>query len=148
MILRAAAEDIAALAELEAELFGRDAWSADSLLGELAAPGRLILVATDDPGSVVGYAVTMTVSDVADLLRIAVAGDHQRQGLASDLLDACLRAASADGVRRLLLEVSAANDGAIEFYRAHQFVTIDRRSGYYRDGSDALVMERLVPAPG
>jgi [ribosomal protein S18]-alanine N-acetyltransferase len=147
VILRAAEEDVSALADLEHGLFGVDAWSADSWRQELAAPTRVVLVATNDLGTVVGYAVTLTVGDVADLLRIAVAADHQRRGLASDLLDACLRAATADGVRRLLLEVSAANGAAIEFYRAHQFVTIDRRVGYYRDGSDALVMERQVPLP-
>lgn len=148
MILRAAEEDLTALAELEVALFGVDAWTAESLRAELTAPGRLVLVATSEVGAVVGYAVTMMVEDVADLLRIGVAEDHQRSGVASDLLAACLRAATADGVRRLLLEVSAANEGAINFYRAHQFVTIDRRRAYYRDGSDAVIMERLVPPPG
>lgn len=144
MILRAAAEDVSVLARLEKALFGDEAWSETSVQAELAAPGRLVLVANNDVGAVVGFAVTLTVGDVADLLRIGVATDHQRQGIASDLLDACVKAASADGVRRVMLEVSATNAIAIEFYRAHQFVTIDRRIAYYRDGSDAIVMQRLL----
>ena len=145
MILRAAAEDLSALVGLEAELFGADAWSEGSLVAELAGPGRLVLVLTSEVGAVVGYAVTLVVGDVADLLRIGVHPAHQRQGLASDLLDEARREAEREGATRMLLEVRAGNATAIEFYRSHQFVTIARRPAYYRDGTDALVMQRPLP---
>lgn len=147
MILRANGEDLSALVRLEAELFGAEAWSEASLAAELAGPGRLVLVVTSEVGAVVGYVVTLVVGDVADLLRIAVHPAHQRQGLASDLLDEARGEAAREGATRMLLEVSAANFQAIEFYRAHQFVTIDRRSAYYRDGTDALIMQRPLPDP-
>lgn len=145
MILRATTEDLSALVRLETDLFGADAWSEASLLPELTAPGRLVLVLTGEVGSVVGYAVTLVVGDVADLLRIGVHPAHRRQGLASDLLEEARREAARDGATRMLLEVSADNVAAIEFYRAHQFVTIDRRPAYYRDGTDALIMQRPLP---
>ena len=47
----------------------------------------------------------------------------------------------------MLLEVSAANAGAIAFYEAHGFARIDVRRRYYRDGSDAVVMLREL-GPG
>lgn len=145
MILRAADEDLSAVLQIERSLFGSEAWSEQSMAAELVSPGHLMLVANDDVGAVVGYAATLVSGDVADLLRIGVAVEYQRQGIASDLLDECVRAVRAEGATRLLLEVSSSNAGAVEFYRAHQFVTIDRRASYYRDGSDALVMERLLP---
>jgi ribosomal protein S18 acetylase RimI-like enzyme len=43
---------------------------------------------------------------------------------------------------RVLLEVSARNDGALAFYATEGFTEIDRRPAYYRDGSDAVVMQR------
>ncbi|QCX28364.1 ribosomal protein S18-alanine N-acetyltransferase [Nocardioides jishulii] len=139
-------EDLPALAALEEEAFGADAWSA-ATLGELvSAAGRRLLVAERD-GEVVGYVLTALAGDFADLLRIAVAASARREGVASMLVDAAVLAAAADGADRMLLEVSEANAGAQAFYRRRGFTEIDRRPGYYRDGSAALVMLRELPAP-
>ena len=44
----------------------------------------------------------------------------------------------------MLLEVSARNTGALAFYGAEGFTEIARRRRYYRDGADAVVMERAT----
>ena len=93
----------------------------------------------------VGYVVTMHLgahADVVDLHRIAVDPDHRRRGLGHALLAAAIEA-SGPG-RRMLLEVSAANAEALEFYATEGFTEITRRPRYYRDGSDAVVMERML----
>ena len=131
--------DVAAVVSLETELFGVDAWSEGSVAEELSGPGRLALVA-EDGGTVVGYAVVLLGDDLVDLQRIAVAASHRRTGLASRLLGDLQSAARARGANRMLLEVSAANEGALAFYAAHGFVEIDRRRRYYRDGTDAVVL--------
>jgi ribosomal-protein-alanine N-acetyltransferase len=82
-----------------------------------------------------------------DLHRIAVDSDYRRKGLARALLDEVRHAARSEGATRMLLEVSAANHGAVAFYAAEGLVEIDRRRGYYRDGSDALVLQGPVGAP-
>ncbi len=136
MRLRPATEDdVAAVTVLEADLFGVDAWSEESVREELTGLRRVAVVACDpDP---VGYAVVLASGDVADLQRIAVRPSHRRRGLARELL----AAVAPDGMR-LLLEVSAANDAALAFYAAEGFEAIDRRRRYYRDGSDAVVLAR------
>lgn len=139
-------EDLPALAALEQEAFGADAWSATTLGELVSAAGRRLLVAERD-GAVVGYALTALAGDFADLLRIAVAVDARRTGLASELVAAAGRASAGDGADRMLLEVSEANTGAHAFYLRAGFAEIDRRPGYYRDGSAALVMLRELPAP-
>ena len=135
MIVRAATgDDVAAVHALERLLFGADAWSEQSVREELTGPRRRAVVACDP--DLVGYAVTLDVGDVTDLQRVAVHPTRQREGMARALL----AAVAPDG--DLLLEVSAANAPARQFYAAEGFVEIDRRRRYYRDGSDALVLRR------
>ena len=137
-------DDVAAVTALEAEVFGPDAWSAESVHEELTGERRHAVVAVsasgDGSGEVVGYAVTLRSDDVLDLQRIAVAPAHRRSGLARQLLDAVRSAGPAAGAHRMLLEVSDGNAAALAFYVAEGFVQIDRRPRYYRDGSDALVL--------
>lgn len=140
MIRPATESDIPVLLELEEALFGADAWSAEQLRQELTGPGRRFLV-TDELS---GYVVTMTAGDLVDLLRIAVHPQTRREGIASRLLEAALE--GTENASRMLLEVSVANSPAVSFYAARQFSVIDVRPHYYRDGSEALVMCRWLPA--
>ncbi|HEX6247477.1 MAG TPA: ribosomal protein S18-alanine N-acetyltransferase [Nocardioidaceae bacterium] len=133
--------DAPALAALEAVLFGLDAWSEAPVLEEIVGPGRRALVAVEGE-EVLGYVVTRSTGEVADLQRIAVRPDQQRRGLAHRLLGEALALAREDGVERVLLEVSTTNSGALRFYAAEGFEVVDRRRRYYRDGSDAVVMGR------
>ena len=145
VVLRdASPDDAPAVADLEQRLFGDEAWPPTVVEGALA--GRTAVLAEVD-GELAGYAVLGVAGDVADLERIAVAVSHRRTGLATALLDAIRARALADGAQRLLLEVSEANAGARAFYTAQGSVELGRRSRYYRDGSDAVVLQLpLVPA--
>ena len=91
-----------------------------------------------------GHATASVVADIAELQRIAVDPAHRRTGLASELLDAVVVLAHDGGADRLLLEVREDNHGAIAFYAARDFVEVDRRRRYYRDGTTAVVMRRAL----
>ena len=137
--------DIAAVARLEAECLGADAWSPwlveQGIRGQL--PTVQYVVAEVDR-QVVGYAVASIVAEIAELQRIAVAESHRRTGLAGEMLAAIITRARAGLADRLLLEVREDNEAAIAFYEGHGFVEIDRRRRYYRDGATASVMRRDV----
>lgn len=139
MIRPATGDDLDALAGLEAELFGADAWSADSVASELCAAGRLVTVAEQD-GRVVAYAITILAGDVADLARIGVRPGAQRSGIGRALLGHAVGAARTAGADRMLLEVSGANAAALGLYARAGFTQVDVRPGYYRDSSDALIL--------
>jgi len=144
VLLRSATgADVAAVRALEEELFGADAWSAAGITDALLGADRHAVVAELDD-VVAGYAVTRVAGDVADLERIAVHPAYRRAGLASALLDAVRDRAREAAAERLLLEVSEANSGARDFYAAHGAVELDRRRRYYRDASDALVLQLPV----
>ncbi len=131
------------MAALERSTFGVDAWSLPTVLSELGGEDRFTVVAIVD-GAMVGYAITMRAGDVVDLLRIAVHPSHQRQGIAHALLAATLDRARSDRADRMLLEVSADNRAAVAFYAREGFVEIDRRRGYYRHRTDALVLRKVL----
>ena len=143
LIRPAGPDDVDAVARLEDECLGADAWSEglvrEGVLGRL--PTVTYLVAEAD-GEVVGHAVTSSVGDIAELQRIAVAQSHRRQGIAGSLLDAAVDAARRTPADRLLLEVREDNRGALSFYAGQGFVEIDRRPRYYADGTTAVVLRR------
>jgi ribosomal-protein-alanine N-acetyltransferase len=141
VVLRPAGQaDEAEIASLEQEAFGDEAWTAAAVAQEISAPGRRTLVAVGD-ARLLGYAVTWTTGEVADLQRVVVSARARRRGVASRLLRALLADAAATGVRRVLLEVSEHNAPALALYARSGFREIDRRARYYRDGSDAVVLQ-------
>jgi ribosomal-protein-alanine N-acetyltransferase len=121
--------------ELESECQGAEAWSADLVRDGLENAAWLL----DAAGR--GYAVVSVTGDFADLQRIGVSPSFRRLGVASSLLSQAITVARNGGADRLLLEVSQANAGALALYAAHGFVEIDRRPRYYKDGTDAVVMQ-------
>jgi ribosomal-protein-alanine N-acetyltransferase len=138
-------EDAAVIAALERDNLGADAWSEG--LVEEGVSGRLPTVsylAAEADGVVVGHAVVSVAGDIAELQRIAVDAAHRRHGLASALVEAVVDVASAGGADRLLLEVREDNAGALAFYAARDFVEVDRRRRYYRDGTTAVVLRRSL----
>lgn len=143
MIRPAEPDDGPAIAALEKEAFGSDAWS-DALVAEGltgAIPGALYLVAEED-GVVTGYAAASLFADVAELQRIAVAATHRRTGVASALLQRVIVEARPRYSERLLLEVRDNNTAALAFYARHGFTELDRRPRYYTDGTTAIVLAR------
>ena len=145
MIRPATTDDVDAIAGLEWENLGRDAWSRalveEGVAGELPTIHYLV---AEDGDDVVGHAVVSVVADTSELQRIAVDATHRRAGLATSLLEEVVGLARDEGADRLLLEVREDNAGAIAFYVDRGFVEIDRRPRYYRDGSTAVVMRRDI----
>ena len=148
MIGPARADDVAAIARLETVALGPDAWSErlieQGVVGDLPTVHYLVVRDDDD---VTGYAATSVAGEVAELQRIAVDPVRRRTGVATRLLSAVVRLATADGAERLLLEVREDNTEARAFYEARGFAEVDRRPRYYRDGAAAVVMELALSGP-
>jgi ribosomal-protein-alanine N-acetyltransferase len=144
VIRDAVPEDGPAIAALERAAFGPDAWS-DGLLREGLSgtiPGALYVVAGTDAAPVLGYAAASLFADVSELQRIAVATSHRRSGVASALLEHVELQARRRYSERLLLEVREDNADACAFYGARGFVEINRRTSYYADGTNAVVLAK------
>jgi ribosomal-protein-alanine N-acetyltransferase len=149
VIRRAAAGDVDAIARLERDNLGDDAWS--PALVEEGVSGALPTVrylVAEDGDEVVGHAVVSVVADSSELQRIAVDAQRRRRGLATRLLEEVVGLARRQGADRLLLEVREDNTGGIAFYAARGFKEIDRRRRYYHDGATAVVLERYLSDAG
>lgn len=146
VVIRAAGpDDVAAVAALERDALGRDAWSeslvADGVAGRVPTTLFLVAVLGD---TVTGYAAVSVVADVAELQRIAVRATHRRTGVASALLAHVEQEATTRHADRILLEVRDDNAGALAFYARQGFTELDRRPRYYADGTTAIVLARDV----
>ena len=114
-------------------------------------PGDAPTLRTASGHMLLGYWVAMQVLDEVHLLNIAVAREHQGQGIARALLG-LLYARCRDRQASLLwLEVRPSNERACALYIREGFVEVGRRKGYYPapDGrEDALVMRRNIDLGG
>jgi ribosomal-protein-alanine N-acetyltransferase len=138
--------DIPTLTGIEADLFGVDAWSAETFWGELAGipETRWYRAAVADE-DIVGYVGLAAIDGTGDVQTVAVRRDRQGTGIAGILLDALLTEAQERGCSEVLLEVRADNAPAIRLYERRGFERIAERPRYYSDGVTALIMRR-VPA--
>lgn len=94
---------------------------------------------------VVGHLIGTALFDEGELLTIAVCPSMRRRGHAKRILHTALSTWVARGVTRVHLEVRADNHGAIALYAQEGFAESGRRAGYYRDGTDAVIMSRISP---
>ena len=77
-VRRMTKEDGAAVAEMEHQLFS-DAWSEKSVLETLDQPNSICLI-VEKAGRTAGYLLAYTAADEAEIARIAVMKEFQRQG--------------------------------------------------------------------
>ena len=99
-------------------------------------------------GDTMAFALGRVVAGETELLTIATAPQHRRQGLALGILSQFEAYATKHGAERSFLEVAEDNGAAIALYEAHGYRSIARREGYYnrQDGSrcDALIFEKRL----
>lgn len=142
--------DVAAVAALEAALFP-DPWPRHLFLQEVAQPLRFQRVIVDRYGYLAAYLFACWQADELHILKVATHPRHQRQGLASLLLNEALREARRQRGRGLILEVRPSNRGAFLLYCRLGYQVLGRRARYYSDGEDATVMflpTSPSPTPG
>ncbi len=137
-----AAGHLAAIALLERQVLSP--WSEQQIGAELAAANQHGLVAIDRE-TVIGWCCGRFCGAEAEVLKITVAGSHRRQGVGALLLAELERRMNDCGAAVLLLEVRAANNAAVAFYRHAGFQLASRRLRYYRDPEDdALLMRKVI----
>lgn len=136
-IIRCRPEDAPAIAALEAQCFA-DPWSEDSVLSALSA-GTMFFGCKKD-GELVGYCGVRCVAGQGDLMNVAVAEQHRRQGIARRLMSCCVAFALKQSLSFLTLEVRSGNREAIRLYESFGFEKEGTRKNFYtHPQEDALI---------
>lgn len=141
--------DAAAVAQLTAASPETAQWSEQSYSQLLTADrgGYAGWVATGSQGVITGFIITRTIAGDAEILNLAVAAPHRRAGIAGALLLAALQDFARAKVRRVYLEVRAANAGALAFYQKHTFTITGTRPRYYQYPEEsAVLIEKILTA--
>ena len=137
-IVRMNENHVAAVAELELLNFSTP-WDEASVRSELTNKLALWLVALDGE-QVVGYVGSQTVLQEADMMNIAVADSHRRQGIARKLVEELIRQLDA---YQLTLEVRQSNAAAISLYKSLGFSQVGLRKNYYQKPKEnALILRK------
>lgn len=150
-ITRGSIEHVGPVMRIMEAAFGNrfgEAWTRSQLSGILPMSGVFLALALDCNGDApLGFSLTRTVADEAELLLIAVDPGHQRRGVGKMLLDGFLERSLDHKVSRVHLEVRDGNP-AVAMYRAAGFAPVGRRRAYYQapngDRFDAITLARDI----
>ncbi len=143
-ILPASLRDLAGLRRLEQACFPRDAWPLLDLIAVLSWPDVVRLKAIAD-GQMVGFIAgdLNPAEPIAWIATLGVLPEYQRRGIGRALLQACESRLTG---KRIRLCVRPSNQAAIQMYLQAGYLAVDTWPHYYKDGEDALVMEKVHPA--
>lgn len=133
----AGAEKLRALSVLEAACFPGDAWSEEALDAFLAASIRKAFLLLEEEQAI-GYIILTVFDGEAEIERLGIAPEQRGAHKGRRMLTAVLDLLAAE---RCLLEVNEHNLAAVKLYEACGFETFSKRTAYYHDGADALMME-------
>jgi [ribosomal protein S18]-alanine N-acetyltransferase len=133
--------DLAAIERIERRSYPTP-WSRSMFASELAKPSSICLGAFEpETGRLIAYMIIARYVDAWHVMNIAVEAAHQRQGIATTMLERLFEDTSDDGQRGYTLEVRISNKGAITLYERLGFRGRGVRRGYYTDNrEDALIM--------
>lgn len=139
-IIPASLLDLGALQKLERECFDNDRWPLLDLMAVLTfsdvvrlkavVDGRMVGFVAGDPRRSKGFSWIAT---------LGVLPEFRRQGIGRDLLRACEHRLLTPHIR---LCVRPENYAAVQLYEQEGYQRIDVWHKYYKDGGDALVMEK------
>lgn len=131
--------DVSRIIDLEMTYLGETIGS-DMLISESTNPTIKFLV-IEKNNLVLGYIGCYHILDECELLNFVIDGAYQRSGYGQMLFNELIRQVEP---KRVILEVRVNNEKGIRFYLKNGFKQISIRKNYYLDGTDALVMEKLL----
>jgi ribosomal-protein-alanine N-acetyltransferase len=140
-------QDFAALYRLDQACFPAGiSYSKTTLRYFLSLRSADCLVAMHD-AHVAGFILTEENPPLAHVITLDVAEKFRRRGIGSALLGESERNLALRGVRHILLETAANNEGGVAFWQRHGYVVKATLKRYYLGRIDAYEMRKILSAP-
>ncbi len=131
-LLWASPDRVTEIAALHAKLFNPP-WAATSIAALIEHPAAAALVIQVlEPKAMAGFIIGQLAADEAAVLSIGVAPQWQRRGIARQMIEGFMRAATHAEAKRIHLEVAEDNAAATALYDTLGFAEVCRRKDYYQ----------------
>ena len=118
-------------------------WSISQWERELIDPKRISLgVIEVESKKLLGLCSAWLLMDELYITFMAVHPTYQRRGLGRILLSDLIKRSKSLQTNLIHLEVKKSNEPALAFYKSMGFKTVGNRSNFYKDGSDALILNK------
>lgn len=136
-------KDLSRIMEIERNSFTADTFSENTFLSLYRRCSNLFIAAEVDK-IITGYMVTCSYWKRGRVISIAVDPIYRRKGIGSALVNFTLNQLRASYIKTLELEVRITNSEGICFWKSLGFFILKIVPNYYIDGTDALIMRKLI----
>jgi len=130
-------EDINEIYSIEKKVFN-DYWSLDLIKSEIIEKKYSMVTVLELKKKIIGYIFQRKIYDENHIINLAIDIPYQHRGYGKFLLMKILE--KDDNDTNVFLEVKEANLPAVKLYIDLGFEEVDRKEGYYSDGSNAIFM--------
>ena len=93
---------------------------------------------------IVGICVVHSIIDEAQINYFSIEKHFRRKGYGSYLMRYLITQCKKLHMKKILLEVSETNEIAEFFYSKFNFLTVGIRKNYYKDGTHAVLKEKIL----
>lgn len=114
-------------------------WNANVLNEELENPLSDYIVAIEN-GEVVGYAGIWQPIDEGHITNIVTKKDKRGNHIGTRMLEEIINLARTKNLKSVTLEVNEHNKPAINLYKKYNFIEMGKRTRYYNNTDDAIIM--------
>lgn len=114
-------------------------WNANVLDKELENSLSEYIVAIHNE-EVVGYAGLWQPIDEGHITNIVTKKDKRGNHIGTKMLEEIIKLAKTKGLKSVTLEVNEHNEPAINLYKKYNFVEVGKRTKYYNNIDDAIIM--------
>jgi ribosomal-protein-alanine N-acetyltransferase len=130
-------EDINEIYSIEKKVFN-DYWSLGLIKSEIIEKKYSRVTVLELKKKIIGYIFQRKIYDENHIINLAIDIPYQHRGYGKFLLMKILE--KDDNDTNVFLEVKEANLPAVKLYIDLGFEEVDRKEGYYSDGSNAIFM--------
>jgi len=143
---KAKLSDLAAINAIAESCPDLPRWSLAMLEAEITA-SKSYMAVWFQAGKVCGFGGFLRVLDEAQVTLIAVDAQERKRGLGKALMKHLIDTARGENLKKMTLEVSAANEAALNLYRHQGFEAVGRRPNFYHARgaqTDAILMDLIL----